>query len=121
MNIASASRKAQAAVHDIRRRNSKATDFEIQKLMLEDETLKEIGIPDGNITEDWLCVDCGINTAPGIPDGLTCIREIERTGGCDHTIDDRSEVYMVRNAVWKKAGSEDACASGALKNALAES
>jgi hypothetical protein len=104
MNPASASRKAQAVVHEICRRNPKATDFELRKLMLEDETLKEIGIPDGNITEDWLCVDCGINTAPGIPDGLTFIREIEKTGGCDSTIDDRSEVYMVRDAVWKKAG-----------------
>jgi hypothetical protein len=24
-----------------------------------------------NITESWLCVDCGVNTAPGVPDGPT--------------------------------------------------
>ena len=33
-----------------------------------------------SVTESWLCVDCGINTAPGIPDGPTTRREIEAKG-----------------------------------------
>jgi len=104
ISVASANREAQAAVYEIRQRNPRATEFEIEQLMLEDETLRETGIPNGNITEDWLCVDCGINTAPGLPDGLTAIREIEATGESQSTFDDKSEVYMVRDSIWKKAG-----------------
>jgi len=33
-----------------------------------------------NITESWLCVDCGVNTAPGIPDGPTTRIEMALKG-----------------------------------------
>jgi hypothetical protein len=26
---------------------------------------------DDAIVESWLCVDCGVNTAPGVPNGAT--------------------------------------------------
>jgi hypothetical protein len=58
------------------------------------------------ITKNWLCVDCGVNTAPGIPDGEETLRQLEATGSCPATINDRSEVYMVRKQVWEKAGIE---------------
>src|SRR5262249_45165309 len=60
---------------------------------------------------DWLCVDCGINTAPGVPDGLTAIRELNATGESLQTIGPDTEMYMVRAAVWKKAGMDvfDGC------------
>src|SRR5262249_55287246 len=100
MNTANASRKAQAACERINRENPNATDFELDQLYLADETLKETGIPDGHVTEDWLCIDCGINTAPGCPDGATQLREIEAKGVCENTVGADSEVYMVRDAVW---------------------
>jgi hypothetical protein len=67
------------------------------------------GRPD-NITESWLCVDCGVNTAPGFMDGPTLRQALEEAGehdGVDQTIDGRSEVYMVRAKVWKQAGMQD--------------
>jgi hypothetical protein len=106
MNPACASRRAQAAVNKIRRENPKATKFELKCLMLEDPVLKETGIPDGNVTEDWICVDCGINTAPGAPDGPTMLQEIELTGKSTFTVGTDTEVYTVRDSVWKKAGME---------------
>jgi hypothetical protein len=41
-----------------------------------------------------------------IPDGPTTLREIQATGWSNSTIDINSEVYMVRDAVWAKAGME---------------
>src|SRR5258708_31071695 len=58
-----------------------------------------------NIVESWLCVDCGVNTAPGCPSGPEIriafamgAESVETTYGCD------SEVYQVRDAIWKQAG-----------------
>jgi hypothetical protein len=66
----------------------------------------------GLIPESWLCVDCGFNTAPG----LFSRREMEAAfkkldvllddPGVEQHIDDRSEVYTVRDAIWKKAGMD---------------
>jgi len=58
------------------------------------------------ITKSWLCVDCGVNTAPGVPDVEEAIRQLEAKGGYSARIDASSEVYMVREAVWEKAGME---------------
>src|SRR5262245_34155410 len=63
-------------------------------------------IPDGHVTEDWLCVDCGVNTAPGFPDGATALREIEEQGETTATCSSANEVYTVRDAIWEKAGME---------------
>jgi hypothetical protein len=64
-----------------------------------------------NITESWLCVDCGINTAPGIPNGPAMRAQLALIGKCPTEINDASEVYMVRNKVWAKAGMQafDGC------------
>src|SRR5262249_21765520 len=104
INAATASRKAQAIVHRICEENPNATDFELANLLREDETLKTMGVPNGNVTEDWLCIDCGVNTAPGFPDGPTALRQMEATGGSEATIGPDSEVYIVRDSVWKRAG-----------------
>lgn len=58
------------------------------------------------ITKSWICVDCGVNTAPGIPDGEETLRQLEATCRASATIGNSSEVYMVRDQVWKKAGME---------------
>ena len=57
-----------------------------------------------NIPENWLCIDCGMNTAPGIPDGPTLRSNLKLNGQVPLSIDAHSEVYMVRETVWKKAG-----------------
>jgi hypothetical protein len=106
LNDATAMREAQAIVHRIRQENPDATDGELEKLLREDATLRVIGVPDGNVTEDWICVDCGINTAPGFPDGPTTLRQIEATGESTVTIGGDNEVYMVRESIWKKVGME---------------
>ena len=73
----------------------------------------------GMTPESWSCIDCGINTFPGYPtrvemerrcNTLAAIKTLSATGGepvvASLTVDDRCEVYMVRNAVWKAAGIE---------------
>lgn len=110
LNVWAASRKAHALVNRLRREHPNATEFEFMeafyKTVSQDETLQGLEYPQGHVTEDWLCIDCGINTAPGVPDGLTALREIEATGASEMTIGPDTEMYMVRDAVWKKAGME---------------
>jgi hypothetical protein len=60
-----------------------------------------------NITESWLCVDCGVNTAPGIPDGPTTRVQLTLMGKSNSTITRFSELYMVRDVIWAKAGMTD--------------
>src|SRR5262249_29368178 len=110
LNVWAASRKAHALVNRLRREHPNATEFEFMEAFYttvsEDETMQGLEYPQGHVTEDWLCIDCGINTAPGVPDGLTALREIEATGASEMTIGPDTEMYMVRDAVWKKAGME---------------
>jgi hypothetical protein len=76
----------------------------------------------GLTPESWACVDCGINTAPGMPSRVEMERlyktsvAIERLSGeaapiATLNFNDRCEVYMVRDPVWKAAGLEpmDGC------------
>jgi len=64
-----------------------------------------------NITESWLCVDCGVNTAPGIPDGPTTRIEMALKGTAKSRLGPDSEVYTVWPKLWKKAGMKpwDGC------------
>jgi hypothetical protein len=63
-----------------------------------------MAIKKDNITDSWLCVDCGLNTAPRTPDGPTMRAQIALTGESDFYFTVFDEVYMVRRIVWKKAG-----------------
>jgi hypothetical protein len=105
-----ASRKAHAIVNRLHWENPNATELErveaFYKIVSQDEALKGLEYPSGHATEHWLCVDCGIDTAPGFPDGPTTIRDIEAEGASYASIGGDSEVYMVREAVWAKAGME---------------
>jgi hypothetical protein len=66
------------------------------------------------IPESWLCIDCGTDTAPGVPNRAGFKRAVEAAaaaGTADQGIqmtrpDHRAEVYTVRKAVWTKAGME---------------
>jgi hypothetical protein len=72
----------------------------------------------GATPESWACIDCGINTAPGYPTRVemewsykTAATLAKLSGEKNPTIanlkfDDRCEVYMVRDSIWKAAGLE---------------
>jgi hypothetical protein len=57
-----------------------------------------------NITESWLCVDCGVNTAPGMPDGPTVRVQLALGGKSPQSVGSDAEVYMVKRGIWIKAG-----------------
>ena len=58
-------------------------------------------------TDSWCCVDCGMNTAPGTPP-RRLMAFLFQQAGMDDEVRSRitwdSEVYTVRDSVWKKAG-----------------
>jgi hypothetical protein len=62
----------------------------------------------GATPESWCCVDCGVNTAPG----MMSRAEMEKwfaehpDEGAPHSIGWNDEVYTVRHAVWKLTGLE---------------
>src|SRR5262245_16353555 len=66
--------------------------------------------------ESWCCVDCGVNTAPGmqtraqLEQALTTAVAAQKLGlgdgGVPMEIDNWSEVYTVRDSVWKAAGMQ---------------
>lgn len=50
-----------------------------------------------SLVESRLCVDCGVNTAPGFPDGPTARIEIALYGKSIMRFSCENEVYHVRN------------------------
>jgi hypothetical protein len=69
------------------------------------------------LPESWSCVDCGVHTAPGSLNRAE-MEEAIRTGrvagnywedDIDRQVrgmDDRAEMYTVRDAVWARAGMQ---------------
>jgi hypothetical protein len=57
-----------------------------------------------NIVESWVCVDCGVNTAPGVPGGPQTRIDVALHGKSEARFDGNSECYMVKEAVWRRAG-----------------
>jgi hypothetical protein len=110
ISLSAASRKAQALAHRLQRERPAASDFELAdafaRAVAEDAALSGLTYPNGHVTEDWLCADCGVNTAPGIPDGKTLVERVNAAGACETRVGPDSEVYCVRDAVWAKAGVE---------------
>jgi hypothetical protein len=65
----------------------------------------------GIVTESWVCIDCGVNTAPGMANRTQTetsfsVLSLSRNEGVEQTIDDWSEVYMVKPMVWEAAGMD---------------
>jgi hypothetical protein len=67
----------------------------------------------GLVPESWLCIDCGVNTAPGMFNRTEMEKAVAALGeqwnageGVKQSIGCDAEVYMVRDAVWKRAGME---------------
>jgi hypothetical protein len=65
----------------------------------------------GVIPESWCCVDCGMNTAPGMLNradmekAALALGEKWHTGeGIEQTFNADTEVFCVRDAVWKATG-----------------
>jgi hypothetical protein len=73
---------------------------------MSDTTIPALAGAEDNITESWVCIDYGINTAPGIPDGPETRRQFEALDHIDVTVNRQTEVYYVRDAVWARAGME---------------
>ena len=60
----------------------------------------------GYIPESWRCIDCGVNTAPGCStrrQAEQVFTAIRNDQSATQTFDDRTEVYHVREKVWKAA------------------
>jgi hypothetical protein len=60
----------------------------------------------GDRTDSYVCVDCGVNTAPGFANAERIRREVAAFGSITQTIDENSEVYFVRPRVWESANME---------------
>jgi hypothetical protein len=53
----------------------------------------------GDRTDSWACVDCGVNTAPGIPNAKRIRLEVAAFGSITVKIDENSEVYRIKPRV----------------------
>ena len=68
----------------------------------------------GLTPESWLCVDCGVNTSPGMSTRVELEKAIAALGdawdngdaGVTQSLTSQSEVYTVRDRVWQAAGME---------------
>ena len=60
----------------------------------------------GEYSEHHNCIDCGYNTNPGSPPRELAEFLLNRDGKLPVTATEKSELFMVRNMVWKKAGME---------------
>lgn len=63
----------------------------------------------GVIPESWACIDCRINTAPGFVNRARAEKAFAadwNNQGIKQTVDEWSEVYTVKPAIWQAAGME---------------
>jgi hypothetical protein len=61
----------------------------------------------GSVPESWLCVDCGVNTAPGCPTKKEMELAFALRGKAEILFTAESEVYTVTPEVWRATGLED--------------
>jgi len=66
-------------------------------------------MPDDGTPESWDCIDCGVDTAPGVPNRAETMAILATKAAREVTITDQCEIYTVRDAVWKQAGMEQGC------------
>jgi hypothetical protein len=67
-------------------------------------------IPRHVAPDSWACIDCGVNTAPGVPirqDLAAMISVIHATHNAEHDITYYCEMYMVKASVWRRAEMDD--------------
>jgi len=73
--------------------------------------LGDIETTKGFVPESWQCIDCGFNTHPGGAnraeiDAAFSVLAADPKGGVLTHYGEDTEVYTVREAVWKRAGME---------------
>jgi hypothetical protein len=61
----------------------------------------------GFAPESWLCVDCGVNTAPGCMTRKETELAFALHGEVGNVFTAESEVYTVTSEVWRATGLED--------------
>jgi hypothetical protein len=74
----------------------------------------EIDFKGTGTPESWLCVDCGMNTAPGLFNRQQFEEAAKALGDAwknneasvEQHINNQSEVYTVRERVWAEAGMQ---------------
>jgi hypothetical protein len=62
-----------------------------------------------NVPEDWHCIDCGFDTAPGWltrEELKAALARAPRGGGVEQTYDETTEIYMVEPEIWNAAGMD---------------
>jgi hypothetical protein len=67
---------------------------------------EQLGLLEGLYSEHHNCIDCGLNTSPGAPPRALAEFLMNRDGSVPMTYTNESEVYMVREKIWKAAGME---------------
>jgi hypothetical protein len=60
----------------------------------------------GKMSENHICIDCGLNTAPGNPTREEAEKEYAERGECQFRYNAESEVFIVHNHVWAATGIE---------------
>ena len=61
----------------------------------------------GLIPESWLCVDCGVNTAPGCLNRKETELAFALHGSTTFSYTAETEIYHVTSEVWRATGLED--------------
>jgi hypothetical protein len=61
----------------------------------------------GVTPETWLCVDCGVNTSPGMMTRKQIDVALIIHGHAEQTLYPNQEVYTVTQEVWRSTGLED--------------
>src|SRR5437773_8738584 len=84
--------------------------WEAEKRMRVDKMTEQLDLR-GETPESWHCIDCGVNTAPGMLSRVELEREfaagaLRLKEGVSFSLDNMTEVYTVRAKVWKAAGME---------------
>jgi hypothetical protein len=60
----------------------------------------------GYDSESHCCIDCGYNTFPGAPSRELAEFLMSRDDSFPVTLTDDSEVYIVKDSIWQRAGME---------------
>jgi hypothetical protein len=60
----------------------------------------------GLTPESWNCIDCGVNTAPGMSNRAQLETAFTIGKSARYSFDNQSEVYMVKAKVWKATNTE---------------
>src|SRR5262245_49204042 len=60
----------------------------------------------GLMPESWLCLDCGVNTAPGWPNRKEAELAFLLHGKTPCKMTEELEVYTVKEEVWQETGLE---------------